>query len=170
LAEPSQRSRPAVRQASTKIALKTVPDNSQSDTPRPPRHFLSLITSFMIDEGSSCHAFAIIVLQTPHPSMALRPVDVLPSQRRAGARVRRQTLCYAVLRRGIATILVKKDRAEVSSLSREVMSAFHLNPYPPRYRPAFASSAFPYPHPRQPSSRSACPTRARIRAYHVPPE
>jgi len=109
-------------------------------------------------------------LQTPHPSMALRPVDVLPSQRRAGARVRRQTLCYAVLRRGIATILVKKDRAEVSSLSREVMSAFHLNPYPPRYRPAFASSAFPYPHPRQPSSRSACPTRARIRAYHVPPE
>jgi hypothetical protein len=37
------------------------------------------------------------------------------------------------------------------------MSAHRLNPYPPHYRPAFASSAFLCPHPLQPSLRSACP-------------
>jgi hypothetical protein len=75
--------------------------------------------------------------------------------------VRRWTLLCAVLPRGIATILVKRDLAEVSALSRGMMSALHLNPYPPHYRPAFASSAFLYPHPRQPSLRLACPHSGR---------
>ena len=67
------------------------------------------------------------------------------------------TLLCAVLRRGIAVVLVIKDRAEVCALSRGMMSALHLNPYPPHYRPAFASSAFLYPQPRQLSLRLACP-------------
>src|SRR5262249_37356491 len=110
-------------------------------------------------------------LQTPHPSMTLRPVDVLPSQHRAGARVRLQTLCYAVLRRGIATILVKKDRAEVSSLSRETMSAFHLNPYPPN-PPLHGSALSPRPPrappPPSPPPPSAAPPGASTRASPVP--
>ena len=60
--------------------------------------------------------------------------------------MRRLTLFCAVLRRGIAVLLVKRDRAEVCTLSRGMMSALHLNPYPPHYRPAFAYSAFLYPH------------------------
>ena len=48
---------------------------------------------------------------------------------------------------------------EVSPLSRGMMSAHHLNPYPPHYRPAFASSTLLYPQPPQPSLRLACPLR-----------
>lgn len=95
-----------------------------------------------------CNAFALrrlphdTDLQTPHSSMAVGPVGVPPIESRAGARVRPKTLLCAVLRRGIAVVLVKKDRAEVCPLSRGMMSALHLlNPYPPHYRPAFASSA-----------------------------
>jgi hypothetical protein len=73
--------------------------------------------------------------------------------------VRPKTLLCAALRRGIASILVKKDPAEVSPLSRRMMSAHRLNPYPPRYRPAFASSALLYPQPHQPSLRLACRLR-----------
>jgi hypothetical protein len=71
--------------------------------------------------------------------------------------VRRLTLYCAILRRGIAVILVKKDLVEVCPLSRRMMSAHRLNPYPPHYRPAFASSTFLYPHSHQLSLRLACP-------------
>ena len=100
-------------------------------------------------------------LQTPHSSLAVGPVRVPPIDGRAGARVRHRTLLCAALRRGIAAALVMKDRAEVCALSRGMMSALHLNPYPPHYGPAFASSAFLYPQPRQPSSRLACPLPGR---------
>jgi AcrR family transcriptional regulator len=59
------------------------------------------------------------------------PVRVPPLESRAGARVRRWALLCAVLRRAIAAIHVKKDSAEVCPLSREMMSAHRLNPYPP---------------------------------------
>ena len=88
-------------------------------------------------------------LQAPHPSMAVGPVRAPPLESRAEARVRRLTLLCAVLRRGIAVLLVKRDRAEVCALSRGMMSALDLNPYPARYGLAFASSAFLYPHPHQ---------------------
>jgi hypothetical protein len=85
--------------------------------------------------------------------------------------VRLVRLLCAVLRRGIAIVLVMKDQAEVCALSRGMISALHnLNPYPPHYRPAFAFSAFLYPHPLQLSSRSACPLWAGLRAYRVPHE
>ncbi len=42
-----------------------------------------------------------------------------------------------------------RDPAEVCPLSRGMTSAHCLNPYPPHYRPAFASSAFLCPHPHQ---------------------
>jgi hypothetical protein len=111
-------------------------------------------------------------LQAPHPSMAVGPVRAPPIESRAGVRVRRLTLLGAVLRRGIAVILVKRDPAEVCTLSRGMMSALHLNPYPSHYRPAFASSAFLYPHPISVTLRLACSqqSRARIRAYRVPHE
>src|SRR6266849_5199050 len=109
-------------------------------------------------------------LQTSHSSLAVGPLDVPPIDGRAGARVRRGTLLCAALRRGIAVVLVMMDQAKVCALSRGMMSALHLNPYPPRYRPAFASSAFLYPHPPQPPSRSACPSWAPIRVYRVPHE
>jgi hypothetical protein len=73
--------------------------------------------------------------------------------------VRQVTLLCAALRRGIAAILVKKDPAEVCPLSRRMLSAHCLNPYPPHYRSAFASSAFLYPHSHQLSSRLACLNR-----------
>jgi hypothetical protein len=85
--------------------------------------------------------------------------------------VRRWTLLCAVLRRGIATILVKRDLAEVCALSRGMMSALNLNPYPPHYRPAFASSAFLYPQPPSAFLTVGLPAqRARLRAYRVPQE
>jgi hypothetical protein len=45
--------------------------------------------------------------------------------------VRRLTLLCAILRRDIAAILVMRDLAEVCALSRGMMSAHRLNPYPP---------------------------------------
>ena len=39
-----------------------------------------------------------------------------------------------------------QDQMDVSALSRRVMSPVALNPYPPHYRMAFASSILPYPH------------------------
>jgi hypothetical protein len=91
--------------------------------------------------------------------MAGEPIEVPPLESRAGARVRPRTLLCAALRRGIASILVKKDLAEVCPLSRGMMSAHRLNPCPPHYRPAFASSALLYPQPHQPPLRLACPFR-----------
>ena len=81
--------------------------------------------------------------------------------------MRPKTLLCAVLRRGIAVVLVKKDRAEVCPLSRGMMSALHLlNPYPPHYRPAFASSAFLYPQPPSAFLTVGLPAqRARLQAY-----
>jgi hypothetical protein len=84
--------------------------------------------------------------------------------------VRRLTLLCAVLRRGIAVILVKKDLAEVCPLSRGIMSAHRLNPYPPHYRPAFASSAAPVPAASSAFLAVGLPQWAELRAYHVPPE
>jgi hypothetical protein len=91
--------------------------------------------------------------------MAGEPIEVPPLESRAGARVRPRTLLCAALRRGIASILVKKDLAEVCPLSRGMMSAHRLNPCAPHYRPAFASSALLYPQPYQPPLRLACPFR-----------
>jgi NAD(P)-dependent dehydrogenase (short-subunit alcohol dehydrogenase family) len=98
--------------------------------------------------------------------MAGEPIEVPPLESRAGARVRPRTLLCAALRRGIASILVKKDLAEVCPLSRGMMSAHRLNPCPPHYRPAFASSALLYPQPiaRQ---RGAIVNIASIAAFHV---
>jgi hypothetical protein len=60
--------------------------------------------------------------------------------------------------------------AEVCPLSRGMMSAHRLNPYPPHYRPAFASFAFICPHPHKPPSRLACFKWTRIPVYRIPPE
>src|SRR5260370_682358 len=106
----------------------------------------------------------------PAASSAAGQVRARPFESRAGARVRRLALLCAALRRGIAAILVKKDRAEVCPLSRGMMSAHRLNPYPPHYRPAFASSAFLGPHPPQPPSRAPYLQPERIRVYRVPPQ
>ena len=50
------------------------------------------------------------------------------------------------------------------------MSEFLLNPYPPRYRTAFASSSLSIPHPQQRALRFRLPrcTGAGIRGSHVP--
>lgn len=45
-----------------------------------------------------------------------------------------------------------------------------LNPYPPRYKAAFASSCILLPHPHQCALRFHLPenNRAKIRGFHVP--
>jgi hypothetical protein len=53
--------------------------------------------------------------------------------------------------------LVTKDQREVCRLSPWNHVAERLNPYPARYRPAFAYSLLRYPPPRQPLLRVAFP-------------
>ena len=57
--------------------------------------------------------------------------------------------------------LVMQDQTDVSALSRGVMSPVGLNPYPPHYRVAFASSVLPCPHACRLALRLAFPRGRR---------
>jgi len=62
---------------------------------------------------------------------------------------------------------VTKDQVEVCPLSRGVMLPYgRLNPYPPHYKTAFASSTILYPQPYQLTLRFAFP-EGGLWAYHV---
>ena len=63
--------------------------------------------------------------------------------------------------------LVRRHPREVSPLARGVISPGGLNPYPPDYRAAFASSLILYPPSHRRTLRWAYPKGGR-RAYHVP--
>ncbi len=57
---------------------------------------------------------------------------------------------------------------EVCSLSRGVLFASRLNPYPPHYKVAFASSILLCPQPYRLTLQLAFP-KGELRVYHVSP-
>jgi hypothetical protein len=66
---------------------------------------------------------------------------------------------------GWLTVHARRHQREVCPLARGVMSP-SLNPYPARYRPAFAFSLIRYPQPHRLALRLAFP-KGGLRAYHV---
>ena len=109
--------------------------------------------------SSRLHCLHDTRLEPPHVAVDGVPIDgvpVPPPVESAPVSVATAVICLLSCG-GWPSSLVMKDQMDVCPLSRGVMLRGGLNPYPPHYRMAFASSILLFPHAYRLALRLAFP-------------